>query len=139
MKKLLVSLAAMALTAQAHAEYRLGGDQIYAILNCQPAQTHPDLGMDVSVSQGGIAGLTQITVRRYFVGHSTTRKFYVQVSQPRTVGAPVTYTGSGIRLTVNGTTAPMKDGGLYSTLQLQEKDQPASLEVLSCHALYHTM
>lgn len=135
---LFTAFIALAFAQASQAEIRIGGDQEYISLMCQPTQVMPDNGLSVTVSEGGLAGLSKITVTRHFLGHSTEEKFYTKRSSPTRMGEATSFTAKGIRLTVNFTTAPRKDGGAYSTLQIK-KNGVTSMEELSCKTIYHTM
>ena len=136
MKSLLITtIAILTLGSFAKASdqaYQTGGDEMTEIIKCQPLNLHPDMGMSVTVSTGGIAGLTQARVERFFLGHTSVENFIVKVApaEPRRMGAPVTYIGNGIRLTANFTTL-LPNGKHYGTLQLGTKTD-SSIEELAC-------
>lgn len=119
---ILMSMSAQAQTA----------DQLNTVLKCQPVVLTPDMGLSVTVQQGGFAGLTQLTVRRFFLGHTKTEKFIVRESPASNVGGPIEYVGNGATLSVNFTTAPLKDGGHIGHLTLADQSTP---EELSCKPL----
>jgi len=140
MKTILLALmTTVALTQTARAEMRIGGDQTRPVLKCQPLALRPDAGMNLIVTEGGLAGLTQVTVSRFFLGHSTSTNYIVKQERTGAIGSPLSYIGKGIRLTVNMTTSPLKDGGHYSTLQLSSANARYMTEELSCQTIYHTM
>jgi hypothetical protein len=115
-----------------------GADEMRDVLNCRPAVLHPDLGMALSVSEGGFAGLTQITINRFFLGHHTTENFIVQRQEmdSHIVGAPVVYLGEGVRLAINFTTSPLKDGGQASTLTINGNSEQLSCKVVNRYVNY---
>jgi hypothetical protein len=98
----------MSLSAQAQT-----GDMMKTVMTCVPTTLRPDVGMSVTVSTGGLAGLTQVRVRHFFLGRSSVETFIVQEQPVDThkLGAPIVFEGNGIRLSANFTTAPLKDGG----------------------------
>ncbi|MGZ3691751.1 MAG: hypothetical protein ACXVAX_09615 [Pseudobdellovibrio sp.] len=136
MKQLLLAATLMiaGLTAQAHTPIADGFNTIYS---CNPIELHPDLGMNLTVEQGGFAGITQITIKRFFLGHNTTEQYVVKqkVTVPNRIGAPTLLVGEGIQLSINFTTAPLKDGGHYSVLSLNDANGNVSNEELSCQIL----
>lgn len=133
---LLTTIAIMTLsTFKAFASdeaFAAGADQMTEVLRCQPAQARPDAGMSVSLTTGGIAGLTQVRVTRFFLGHSTVENYIVHAipTNPRQLGAATSYVGEGIRLTVNFTTR-LPNGKQYGTLQLGNQAD-SSIEALGC-------
>jgi hypothetical protein len=108
MKFVIALLAGLSL--HAHAQ---GGDQMLVLMTCKPAHAVPDLGMSLTVSQGGIAGLTQIQVQEFFLGHNTNHTYIVRQKEvePGMAGAPMTFEGQGITLQANFTTGTLADGG----------------------------
>ena len=124
-------------TSTSKAMVSIHPDAFRDIMICQPVELRPDMGMEVKVNQGGIAGITQVIITRYFLGHSTTSTHIVkriQLDKYRP-GAAVVYVGQNVRLSINYTTTPNKDGGHASTLELVENEQ-VSAEQLSCQTIY---
>lgn len=108
-------------------------DELNEIVKCRPAKLVPDAGLSVVVSQGGIAGITQITVNRFFLGHHSISNHIVrQVPFDGRMGAPMTFKGQDISLSVNFTTAPAKDGSHPGTLIEKQADGSLVKNELSC-------
>lgn len=131
MKKVLFAMAAlMMMGLSAHANT---GDQMTTVMTCGPLVAHPDLGMKLTLTKGGLAGMTMIRIERFFLGHSSVENFIVeQMPQEQfRLGAPLVFQGQDISLTVNYTTAPTPQGGHHGTLQLQQGTS-VSTEQLSC-------
>ena len=140
MKSVLLTIAAaITLTQTARAEMRIGADRIYTVLKCHAAVATPDRGISVVITQGGFAGLTEMTVTHYYLGQSSEQKYVVTQEMPQQMGSPMRYVGTGVRLTVNFTTTPMNDGGHYAVLQRDSINGHYMPEELSCHTIYHTM
>src|SRR4051812_48688920 len=78
MKPTILAFAAFVLSTQAHAMF-ISPDQIYTTIKCEGKVTVPDLSLGVEVRQGGIAGLTQVVVSKFFLGHSSINQYYVRV------------------------------------------------------------
>src|SRR5437764_1385437 len=97
MKTILALILASSFQAQARSA---GADEIKTIITCERAVNIPDLGLSVIVRQGGIAGLTEVQVRNFFIGHSSIAKYYVQQLpiEPKRMGSPLVYKGNGIVL-----------------------------------------
>ena len=127
---LVFSLSASLLSSAALAS----GDMMVDTIKCQPQEIHPDLGMSLVVSEGGLAGIPQIYITRYFIGYSSNETYLarVQPPEPRRLGAPVVYKGNGISLSINFTTSLLEDGGHLGFLTLQKPGQEAMTERLSC-------
>ena len=136
MKNLLLTIIAITtFTSFAKANqdaFQDGADQMTEIIRCQPLKLHPDLSMSVSVATGGIAGLTQVRVQRYFSGYSTVEIYIVkqQEADPSLASTATTFIGNGIRLTANFATR-LPNGKYYGTLQLGNT-QNSSIEQLAC-------
>lgn len=109
--------------------FETGADQLIEIIRCHPLVLHPDMGMKLSVSTGGIAGLTQVAITRFAMGRTFTNTYVVNAlpNQPNQLGEGITYIGADLRLSVNFT-ATLPNGG--STGALKMKDHPS--EKLSC-------
>ena len=130
-----LSIAFAGITAQAQV-----ADQMFEIINCRPTLTRPDLGMSVSIEQGGIAGITQLTVKRFFLGHSNSQTFVVkQVGGQNNEGAAMVFTGKGVRFSVNFTTTPRQDGGHDGKLSTLQADGKYADESLTCSSVAHIM
>ena len=111
-------------------------DEQRDILICNPLAKSPDLGLQVKLSQGGITGMTQLVVSRYYLGHSTESTYIVQKqASDNRPGQALIYASRDARLTVHATTTPLEDGGNYSTLEVRTNNQIIS-EKLSCHIVY---
>ena len=130
MKKLLLTAGLLMICLNAFA-----ADEINDLIKCQPLKLVPDLGMSVTLSQGGIAGLTTLKVERFFLGSTNTQNYIVrqQNVDPRLLGAPMTFTGDQVSFSVNYTTAPLKDGAhIGSLVTYDSKNNVVSNEQLSC-------
>jgi hypothetical protein len=132
--KMILAATLMSLGLTAHAE---GADQIYTAIKCGPATVVPDLGLSLEVKEGGFAGLTQVQVKRFFLGHTSQTNYDVQQSPVKQglLGAPIEFTGNGIRLTINFTTAPDANGQHHGTLETLEENGKYQSEELSCAEL----
>ena len=133
---LLTAITILTLGSQAFAfqeAYQAGGDQMNEIIKCQPNPLHSDMGMSVSVSTGGIAGLTQVTVERFFGSRSSSNTYIVKALRlhPGQLGEAVTYSGSNIRLTVNFTSGV---GSAFGVLKIRDNGQVSS-ENLTCELI----
>jgi len=129
MKKTILALL-VSVSAFANAQ---SADQIYTVFTCQRKVAIPDLGLSVTVREGGIAGMTQVQVRRFFLGHDSQTNYYVQqeLVKQGVVGAPMVFDGNGIRLTANFTTAPV-NGQHPGLLEIQDESGKFSSEELVC-------
>ncbi|MGZ3690014.1 MAG: hypothetical protein ACXVAX_00835 [Pseudobdellovibrio sp.] len=132
MKKLLLTVSFLFISFNAFA-----ADEMNDVIKCGRLQVVPDLGLQVTLSQGGIAGITLLKVDNFFLGHSTSNSYMVaqEAVQPGVMGAPVTYKGDEASLSVNFTTAPLKDGGHIGSLTLYKDGQVTSTEQLSCKSV----
>ena len=117
----------MGLSAQAQT-----ADQIETIVTCSPLKRVMDLGIEVKVTQGGIAGLTELVVDRYFLGHTSHSTYYVQELATQNVGSGIVFKGTEASLYTNFTTAPVYDGGHLSHLILTEAGKNPETIDLSC-------
>lgn len=128
----ITSLLINAPAIAAQEAYQAGADQIVDILNCQPLVLRPDVGMSVIVQTGGIAGLTQIQVKKFFLGHSTAKTYIVKaLTRPSGMASEgITYSGTEIRLTVNFT-AQTPNGGHFGVILITENGSTTTTE-LSC-------
>jgi hypothetical protein len=132
--KTILTAALLTLGLSAHAQ---SADQIYTAIKCGPATVIPDLGLSVEVKEGGLAGATEVVVKHFFMGRTSQTNYYVQQSPNRgLIGAPVEFTGNGIRLTINFTTAPDANGKHRGTLETQEENGKYQSEDLSCAQLF---
>ncbi len=141
MKKIIGILIAVLSSVQVFAD-QTGGDQENTLVKCTPAVLVPDAGFDISVSSGGLSGLTMIRVSRYFLGHSTVTNLIAQNS--KSLNGIVSYSGStglgkDIRfysLTVRTTHADKNNAfaGTFSTKQGQGEEGNSSWtrEALKC-------
>lgn len=137
---LLTTIAFMTLTtsisALAYQEaYEVGADQMTEIIKCRPLELRPDLGMQLTVSTGGIADLSQIEVTRFFLGHSSSNTYIVNAAprRPDQLGEAETYKGAGIFLSINFTTS-LPNGSSYGFLKIKENEK-VSFELLSCELI----
>lgn len=108
-------------------------DELYPVFNCNSIIEQSDSGTTVEVLEGGIAGVPQIRVTRYNVGHASTDTYFAHrlKQNPKRIGSPIVYEGRDVRLAMNFTSAPLEDGGHYSTLEVRHEDMVA-IEELSC-------
>ena len=136
MKNLIATIAAFMAFQTANANYP---DQMYTVLKCGPLVLRPDLGLSVDVTQGGIAGITQVRVQHFFLGHTQTETYVVRqmALENNRVGAPILYKGKGVTLSVNFTTAPTRDNGHYGVLTTSSALSGTHREELSCHMMSH--
>ena len=136
MKNLLFTcLAGLLITttaAAAQPAFQAGADQINEIIRCQPLVLQPDLGMKVSVLTGGIAGLTQVKISRFFLGHTSTNTYIVKaLTRPEAqLNEGITYVSSEIRMTVSFN-SQTPNGGNYGMLKIRENGSTSTTE-LSC-------
>lgn len=131
---LIAIISSISLTTQAMIP--IHPDEQRDVLICNPLVQRPDLGLQVKLSQGGITGLTQLVVTRYYLGHSTESTYIVQKqASDNRPGQALIYSSREARLTVHTTTTPLEDGGNSSTLELRTNNQIIS-EKLSCHIVY---
>lgn len=139
MKNLLfvaITTTLLVTTAQATQEaYQAGADQIHEIIKCQPLAPRADLAMSLTVSTGGIAGVTQVIVKKFYLGHSSSDTYMVKaLTRPEgRVGEGITYVGENIRLTTNFTTQT-PNGGHYGVLKIKENTSTSTTE-LSCELI----
>jgi|GEM_PF-2551451 len=118
MKKILMA-AALLLSVSAQAN-----DQYVPVLECRGE------GVSLAVLEGGITGLPMIQIKRSEDSVSTYESHLVRVQDTKgRIGAPTTYVGKKISLSINYTTAPNKDGS--RTAVLITKGNPKK-EVLAC-------
>lgn len=123
-------LLALSFKAKAAVEgFEKGADQLHEIAKCQLLDSNPEMDLDITISTGGIAGVTQIRVERHFEGDALVNTFVVK----QDVGTS-SFTGNGIRLTADFTRL-MSNGGYYATLQLNLFDT-VTFEKLSCFAVH---
>ena len=125
-----ISFIFLALSFKANAAvegFQQGADQLHEIAKCQLLETNPEMDLDITISTGGIAGVTQIRVERHFEGDALMNTFVVKND-----GA--SFVGNGIRLTADFNRL-MSNGGYYATLQLNLFDT-TTLEKLSCFAVH---
>lgn len=133
-------LVAMTLSKTAQAEIRIGLDQNRVIFRCEPNYTTSNRPMMVTVSEDRKSKTTEVVVTRYYLNQAFVNTYTVNQETSDRMGAPTSFVGPGIRLTMNFTTTPLQDGGHYSTLQLQSKNPKRyTIEKLSCQTNYHTM
>lgn len=138
MKNLLLTIIAiltLGTTTQAAQEaFQNGADQMNEIFKCQPLTLRPDQSMQLTVSTGGIAGVTQVRVERFFLGHSSLSTFVVKALPTNgRMGESVTYAGKDIRLSVNFTTQT-PNGANYGVLKIREGNT-VTTEELSCELM----
>lgn len=133
MKNLILLLSLVSVTSLVQAY----PDQIYTIMTCRPAKVVADVGMSLSVEQGGIAGITQITINRFVRGTHKTEQYIVdrKASDPMRAGGPLVYVGKGIELSVKTTTTPNKDGSRPGTLKTAKSSGKAKTEALACKSV----
>ncbi len=107
MKNFLSICALTLLTFSAQAS-----DELIDILQCRPVAAKADVGLSVSVAQGGFAGITQITINRFALGQHTIAKHIVRQLPILTgrAGSPVIFEGDTVRLSINLTTQALKNG-----------------------------
>lgn len=100
MKKFILSLIVMASGFQASAS---DADQFKVLMTCHPPVARPDLGMQLKVLTGGVAGITMVRITRYFLGHSFVQDYVVRSPQvdPHRPGSKMVFKGPGIILEVN--------------------------------------
>jgi ribosomal protein RSM22 (predicted rRNA methylase) len=124
----------LALSATARAQM---ADQMITVLKCTNKVVVPDNGLQVVVEEGGIAGLTQIKVTRFFLGRMSEKTYIAKLVPPvpHRLGAPMVYEGKDITLSVNFTTAPLENFGHIGYLETADSSQ----EALNCQALAHTL
>ena len=138
MKNLLlttIALLTIATTTRVFAAdeaFQQGADQMNEIIKCQPLRAMPDMGMQITVATGGIAGVTQVRVERFFLGHTEVTNYIVKAIDLAAgqMGEGMAYVGNGIRLTANFTTL-LPNGQHYGTLQLRSSGIDSLLK-LSC-------
>ncbi|MGZ3722755.1 MAG: hypothetical protein ACXVA9_07495 [Bdellovibrionales bacterium] len=135
MKTILAMILALGFQAQAKAQ-SVGADEIKTIITCERAQNVPDLGLSVEVRQGGLAALTEVQVSKFFLGHSTIAKYYVQQLPIRSkhLGSPIVYQGNGVTLSINFTSSPDAKGGHQGFLEVTEASGDITTDELSCSA-----
>ena len=130
---LLIAAVLFGLSAQA----ATNPDELQNVFRCVPTEIMPDNSMLVEVFEGGIAGIPQIRVTHYYFGHSPSEVYLAKKArQNGRPGSPLVYAGRDIRLSMNFSTSPLKDGGHYSTLQIRNLDEVENYE-LSCKSVSH--
>ncbi len=135
---LLTTIAIITLSSFAKANqdaFQAGADQMTVIIKCQPLKPLQDVGMLLTVTTGGIAGLTQVRIERISEEHTSTENYIVKTQpvDPKRLGAPTTFIGKGIRLTANFNTL-LPNGKHYGTLQLGTL-QNSTIEQLACELM----
>lgn len=107
MKNILSICALTLLTFSAQAS-----DELIDVLQCRPVASKADAGLSVSVAQGGFAGITLVTINRFFFGQHTIAKHLVKQLPllPGRAGSPVIFEGDTVRLSVNFSTRALKNG-----------------------------
>ena len=126
-----IALLSLVVGLSAHAQMP---DQFTKVMQCQPAKAVMDLGVSVTVQKGGFAGLTEVIVKRFFLGHTSSTTYIVNElpQNPTHMGAGLSYVGEGIELNTNFTTAQLPDGGHYAQLITEDANNSPSTENLSC-------
>lgn len=141
MKKLLmiVLMSAFGVTAFANGagqeEAGVGGDQEKMVYKCAPEVAHPDLGMSLELTTGGLTGLSKIHVSRYMLGHSESHVYYVRMMPVRKqpIGGPTIYKGNKVSFSINGL-RPTSEGKLHASL-VTKQGKSESVELLLCDDL----
>lgn len=137
MKQALLVTVMMVLGLTAKAQ---NADMLYTVIECHNAVMMPDNGMTVTVAEGGFAGIPQLTVKHFFLGHTTSDTYMVQHGfNSHMVGAPISYNNETVSLEINFTVAPLKDGGSPGTLRIIQPDDSVATDRLSCAAVNHIM
>lgn len=136
---ILTTIATLAFGLSAFASdeaFQQGADQLNEVMRCQSLTVQPDNGLTVTVLTGGIAGLTQVRVERFFIAHREVKTYLVKAipANPRRAGDATALVGNGIRLTVNFTTL-LPNGEHYGTLQTFKNDMGLT-EELACSSMH---
>ncbi|WP_374029595.1 hypothetical protein [Bdellovibrio bacteriovorus] len=123
MKKMIL-LASLCASFAAHAN-----DRYVPVVSCVGE------GVSLLVVEGGLAGIPMIQLQRTEEGVTSSENHYVRRADAQgRIGAPTTWVGKKVALTVNLTTAPAKDGSRPGVLSIQEGKQTTKLSV-SCSRL----
>lgn len=130
----LLALLAFTVTSKAFA-----ADELVDLIKCRPAILTPDLSMSLTLSSGGIAGLTMIKVERFYLGHSTQETFLVRqlATNPQFENQPVIFLGEDISFEADFS-AVTNDGGAPGILKLRQGTSDFSFEELSCEVIKQT-
>lgn len=137
MKQALLVTVMMVLGLTAKAQ---NADMLYHVIECKPAVLVPDNGMSVSVFEGGFAGIPQMIVKHFYLGHTTSETFFMHRGVSiAAIGAPISYVNESetVMLSINFTTTPLKDGGHAGTLSTIQPNDALVTENLSCKAVNH--
>lgn len=132
MKSILAALALITAT-NANAVVRPGFDEIYTATTCRPAVQLPDVGIQVNVQHGGIAGIPRIQVLKSFLGHSFNKTFFVSLTSSN----PTVYQSADgkVRLTVVSTAETELTGLTAGTLEIAGE----GTEQLKCEDIFYAM
>lgn len=130
----LTTLAALVVVTSASKS--MAADELVDLVKCRPAILTPDLSMSLTLSAGGIAGLTMIKVERFYLGHSTSQNYVVRQLpvNPQHNGQAVIFLGEDISFEANFS-AVTNDGGAPGLLKLRLGTNDFSFEELSCVVL----
>jgi hypothetical protein len=102
---------------------KVGGDQMYQVLSCDMIANVQDMFMKVELYQGGISGIPQLQVKRFFMGRPSVFKTYLVREKPKnpyTGKNLIVYQGDNVKLTINLMALSVKDRGYLSYLDLKE-------------------
>jgi hypothetical protein len=132
MKNIFITLLA-ALTIFTTASKAVAADELVDLIKCRPVVLTPDLSMSLTLSAGGIAGLTMIKVERFYLGRSTTQTYVVRQLDLNTQqeDQPVIFLGEDISFEADFS-AVTNDGGAPGILRLRMGTNDFSIEELSC-------
>lgn len=103
MKSVLVKISILALSITASAT---PGDMTKLVADCHWLSPVQDVGMRVTVTEGGLAGITQLQVSRFFIGRATQVKTYLVYKTPIQRHGLLVFQGDQVKLQINLGVAP---------------------------------
>lgn len=115
----------------------VAADELQDLIKCRPTVFAPEIEMSLTLSSGGIAGLTMITVERLYMGRVSSQSYIVrQISvSPEQMEQPVLFLGEDISFEADFGVATT-DGYAPGLLKLRAGTNDFSIEELSCAALH---
>lgn len=114
----------------------MAADELVDLVKCRASTLRPDVGMSLTLSAGGIAGLTMVKVERFYLGRSSSKTYIVNQLplNPQQNDQPVIFIGEDISFEANFNT-PTTNGMAPGLLKLRLGTNDFSFEELSCVVL----
>lgn len=136
MKNIFVTTLA-ALVVFTSASIASAADELVDLIKCRPSVLVSEMDMSLTLSAGGIAGLTVITVERSYMGRHTTQSYVVRqaVVNPLQNDQPIIFVGEDISFEADFGVATT-DGAAPGLLKLRLGTDAFSIEELACSAVH---